>query len=86
MNKAFELPVLKQLNGALGIIIGAVEGCIVVWILALLLFAIANTLPQNGFISRESLTKTYIVRYMGNVKSLNPSDILSSISDINKKG
>lgn len=80
LNKTMEFPVLKQANGILGIVVGAIEGVVCAWAISILLFSVARGLPQNSIISYESLEQTHIVKVLGESKSLRPADILEEFT------
>lgn len=81
VNKTMELPVLKQANGTLGMVLGGLEGLLIAWAISIALFAFANALPKNGLVSHESLNKTYVVRLLGNTKTANLAELLENIKE-----
>ena len=63
-NLATKLPVLKQLNGALGIVVGIVEGLVLVWVLAKGLTWLASTVTPSEWFSPEVLDRTWILHFL----------------------
>ena len=81
LNKTMKLPVLKELNGILGLVIGAIEGLLLAWVISMMLFSFAKQMPKNGFITYDSLKETKIVRLLGDSKSANPANLLDELKD-----
>ncbi|MCI8553377.1 MAG: CvpA family protein [Clostridiales bacterium] len=62
INRVFRLPVLRQLNGLLGAAVGAVEGAVLVFILAVLLQWSAAPAGSDALITQDDVKHTLIVR------------------------
>lgn len=58
---ATKLPVLKQVNGALGLLVGIAEGIVLVWVLSQGLSWLAATIPPNEWLSPAALDRTWIL-------------------------
>ena len=59
---ATKLPVLKQVNGVLGLLVGIAEGLILVWVLARGLTWLASALAPNEWLSPAVLDRTWVLR------------------------
>ncbi|MCL2884055.1 MAG: CvpA family protein [Oscillospiraceae bacterium] len=66
LNRVFKLPLLKQINGLLGAVLGLVQGAVFVLIAVTVLQLIANS---GGFVSRDDMANS---RVAGWVSSVNP--------------
>ena len=64
---ATKLPVLKQINGGLGIVVGIAEGLILVWVLAQGLSWLASTVAPNEWLSPAVLERTWVLRLLTDV-------------------
>lgn len=62
INKAFQIPVLKQVNGALGAAVGVLEGALLVFVGVTVITLISQASASDGVISREVVERTTIVR------------------------
>ncbi len=69
-----KLPLIRQIDGTLGAVLGAIKGVLLVLIFTAFVQLIAATGTENSMLSLDSLDKTFLTRW---VLSVNP--ILSTI-------
>ena len=62
---ATKLPVLKQINGVLGLLVGIAEGIILVWVLSRGLSWLAATVPPNDWLSPAVVDRTWVLHLFG---------------------
>lgn len=60
INKVFHLPVLKQMNGVLGAVAGAIEGVLWVFVALTVLQLIASSASPDALISMENLQNSLL--------------------------
>lgn len=71
INRVFQLPVLKQLNGALGALAGAAEGFLVLLVAVTVLQLAVPSAGSGSFLTAEDVNDTVVVRAIGR---LTPSE------------
>lgn len=69
INKAFQLPVFKQVNGVLGAVIGAVEGAVLVLVAVTVVQLVANSASPDAVINRTDVEQSILV---GAIADVNP--------------
>lgn len=62
INKAFQLPVLKQVNGLLGVVVGALEGVLLVFVGVTIVTVVSYASDSDGLLSRSVVEQTRIVQ------------------------
>lgn len=60
---ATKLPVLKQINGFLGLLVGIAEGVILVWVLAQVLSLLSVTGTTGSWITPDMIDRTWILHW-----------------------
>lgn len=63
-DKYFKLPVLKKLNGVLGLIPGAVNGAVVVLVAVMLIQFLASVSPETALINTTVLENTWLTGWL----------------------
>ena len=58
---ATKLPGIKQINGVLGLLVGAGEGIVLVWVLSRLLAWVVTTGATSGWLTPDMVDRTFIV-------------------------
>ena len=79
INKVFKLPLLKQMNGALGAVMGALEGVVIVLVAVTVVQLMAASSRQDSWISPQDIQDSFIVSRVAKVNPL--TDTLQSIID-----
>ena len=79
INKVCSIPVLKQMNGALGAVMGALEGAVVVLVAVTVVQLIAASSAQDKWISSKDIQDSFLVSRIAQVNPL--TDSLQSIID-----
>ena len=65
INRVFQLPVLKQLNGALGAVVGAAEGVLVIFAAVTVLQIVVPPAGSDAPLTAKEVNDTVIVRAIG---------------------
>ena len=65
INRVFQLPVLKQLNGALGAVVGAAEGLLVIFAAVTVLQIVVPPAGSDAPLTAKEVNDTVIVRAIG---------------------
>lgn len=70
INKAFRLPVIKQVNGVLGAVLGAVQGVVLVLVAVTVLQLVANSSSQEALISRQDVEGSILVSRIADINPI----------------
>lgn len=74
-NLATKLPVLKQVNGFLGLLVGAAEGLVLLWILSKGLTWLASTVAPSEWFSPAVLDRTWIIHWFASGQFFPAADV-----------
>lgn len=70
INKAFRLPVIKQVNGVLGAVLGAVQGVVLVLVAVTVVQLMANSSAPDAFISRQDVEQSILVSRLADINPI----------------
>ena len=79
IDKVFKLPLLKQMNGALGAVMGALEGAVIVLVAVTVVQLMAASTKQDSWISPQDIQDSFLVSRIAGINPL--TDTLQSIID-----
>lgn len=70
INKAFQIPVFKQVNGVLGAVVGVVEGVLLVFVGVTIITLVSRISDSSAAINRDVVEDTLIVHAVENISPL----------------
>lgn len=79
INKVFKLPLLKQANGVLGGILGAVEGVLWVFVAVTVIQLVASSSPADSLLSAQNLENSLLVSRLADINPI--TSMLHSLMD-----
>ena len=70
INKVFKLPLLKQMNGGLGAVVGAAEGLVLLFVAVTVVQLAAASSGADAFISQKDIDDSFVVSRMAEFNPL----------------
>lgn len=67
INKAFQIPVLRQVNGVLGAVVGVFQGILLIFVGVAVITLLSQVSSSDSAISRQVVEDTFIVRTVENI-------------------
>ena len=79
VNKVFKFPLLKQVNGVLGAVVGAVEGIVLIFVAVTVVQLMANSSDADAFISSKDVKDSILVSRLADANPI--TGALESVLD-----
>lgn len=80
ISRVFTLPILRQMNGGLGAVVGIAEGVVLIFVAVTVLQLIAASSSSEAFITNKDISDTMLVRFVAEHNPL--SDVLKDILQV----